>query len=71
MDIERAKGELTDFYYRQLEQGFPPGSMVKIRNLAMLLARAGEVEYDALMLDIRRIATVRLSLSRRLSQRRA
>lgn len=71
MDIERATDELKEFYFRQLEAGFPPGSMVKIRNMATLLARAGEVDTAVLMLDVRRAALYKMSMKRRLSQRRA
>lgn len=70
MDIERAKDELTEFYFRQLEAGFPTGSMVQIRNMVTVLARAGEIERDVLMLDIRRAALYRLSVKRQLSRRK-
>lgn len=69
MDIDRAKDELTEFYFRQLEAGFPTGSMIQIRNMATVLARAGEIEISVLMLDIRRAALYKLSTKRRLSRR--
>lgn len=53
MDIERAKDEFTEYYYRQLEKGFPSNSMVKIRNISIILAKAGHVDVDAFMLDVR------------------
>lgn len=69
MDIDRAKDELIEFYFRQLEKGFPPGSMIQIRNMVAVLASAGEVEAAVLMLEIRRAALYKLSLKRRLSGR--
>lgn len=69
MDIDRAKDELTEFYFRQLEEGFPTGSMIQIRNMVTVLAKAGDVEPTALMLDIRRAALYKLSMKRRLSRR--
>jgi len=69
MDIDRAKDELTEFYFRQLEAGFPTGSMVQIRNMVTVLAKAGEIETTVLMLDIRRAALYKLSMKRRLSRR--
>lgn len=71
MNIDRSKDELTEYYFRQLESGFPNGSMIKIRNMAILLARAGCVDVDALMLDIRRAALFKLSMKKRLSRRSA
>lgn len=70
MDIDRAKDELTEYYFRQLEAGFPLGSMVKIRNMVNVLAKAGEIEPATLMLEIRRAALYKLSMKRRLSHRR-
>lgn len=70
MDIDRAKDELTEFYFRQLEQGFPRGSMIQIKNMVTVLAKAGEIERDVLMLDIRRAALYKLSMKRRLSRRK-
>lgn len=70
MDIDRAKDELIEYYFRQLEAGFPPGSMVKIRNMVNVLAIVGEVEPSVLMLEIRRAALYKLSMKRRLSRRR-
>lgn len=69
MDITRAKDELIELYFRQLEAGFPVGSMVQIRNTALVLAKAGEIEYTLLMLEIRRAALFKLSTKRRLSGR--
>ena len=69
MNIDRAKDELTEYYYRQLEAGFPNGSMIKIRNMSILLAQAGCVEVDALMLEIRRAALFKLSMKKRLARR--
>lgn len=69
MDIDRAKDELTEYYFRQLEAGFPPGSMVKIRNMVNALAQFGEIDPSALMLDVRRAALYKLSMKRRLSRR--
>ena len=71
MDIDRSLDEFKDFYYRQLEQGFPVGTMVRIRNMGSLLARASRTDYDALMLDVRRDALMRPSLAKRLSVRHA
>lgn len=68
MDIDRAKDELTEYYFRQLEAGFPIGSMIIIRNMVRVLASSGEVEVDSLMLDIRRAALYKLSTKRRLSR---
>lgn len=65
MNIERAKSELADFYYRQLENGFPPGSMAQIRNTVTILSRAAGVDFDVMLSDIRRTATTRLSISKR------
>lgn len=69
MDIDRAKDELTEYYFRQLEAGFPTGSMVRIRNMVTVLAKAGEIETSELMLEIRRAALYKLSMKRRLSRR--
>lgn len=69
MDIDRAKAEMIEHYFRQLEAGFPPGSMVKIRNMVAMLAETGEVETGILMLEIRRAALYKLSMKRRLSRR--
>lgn len=71
MNIDRAKDELTDYYYRQLESGFPNGSMIKIRNMSKILAVAGHVEVDDLMLEVRRAALYKLSINKRLSQQSA
>lgn len=68
MDIDRAKDELTEYYFRQLEAGFPTGSMIIIRNMVRVLASSGEVEVDSLMLDIRRAALYKLSVKRQLSR---
>ena len=70
MDIDRAKDELIEFYFRQLEAGFPTGSMVQIRNMVTVLSRAGEIERDVLMLEIRRAALYKLSVKRQLSRRK-
>lgn len=71
MDIDYSLKEFKDFYYRQLESGFPVGTMVRIRNMAVLLARASGTDPDALMLDVRRDALMRLSMAKRLSVQRA
>ena len=68
MDIDRAKDELTEYYFRQLEAGFPTGSMVRIRNMVTVLAKAGEIEPCVLMLEIRRAALYKLSVKRQLSR---
>ena len=70
MDIDRAKDELTEYYFRQLEAGFPTGSMVRIRNMVNVLAKAGEIEPCELMLEIRRAALYKLSVKRQLSRRK-
>lgn len=71
MDIDHAIQEFKDFYFRCMENGFPIGTMSRVKTTGILLARACDQDVDALMLEVRRDAVMRLALQKRLSNRSA